>query len=78
MLSEDRMYDSRGGKNIGWYEGGDYIYEKDFQVPELYEDQTVILEFEGVYHDGDVLLNGMDMGNTGYGYNGCFVCLDGA
>lgn len=77
MLSEKRRYDSRGGKNTGWYEGGDYIYEKVFRVPELYEDQTVILEFEGVYHDAEVSVNGIAGGTFGYGYSGFFVCMDG-
>lgn len=76
MLSEKRVYDSRGGKNIGWYEGGDYLYEKEFEVPEIYENQTVILEFEGVYHNAAVALNGKDAGYSGYEYNGFFVYAD--
>lgn len=77
MLTEERTPDSRGGKNIGWYEGGDYIYEKEFQVPHLYEEQTVILEFEGVYHNAELTLNGKQAGNFGYGYNGFSVSADG-
>lgn len=76
MLSEKRVYDSRGGKNIGWYEGGDYLYEKEFEVPEIYENQTVILEFEGIYHNAAVALNGKDASYSGYGYNGFFVYAD--
>lgn len=76
MLSEKRTYDSRGGKNIGWYEGADYLYEKEFKVPQIYENQTVILEFEGVYHNAEVKLNGKDAGHFGYGYNGFFVYAD--
>lgn len=76
MLSEERIFGSKGGKNIGWYEGGDYIYEKEFEVPEIYENQTVMLEFEGVYHDAGIVLNGEQAGDLGYGYNGSLVCID--
>lgn len=70
MLTEKRIYDSKGGKNIGWFEGKDYIYEKEFDVPKVFDDQTVILEFEGVYHNAEIFLNGEDAGRFGYGYNG--------
>lgn len=76
MLTEERTPDSKGGKNIGWYEGRDYIYEKEFEVPSLFEKQTVILEFEGVYHNAEVILNGKQAGSFGYGYNGFFVPAD--
>lgn len=76
MLSEKRIFPSKGGKNIGWYEGGDYIYEKEFEVPELFVNQKVILEFEGVYHDAEIFLNGKSAGSFGYGYNGFFVHAD--
>ncbi len=76
MLSEKRTYDSKGGKNTGWYEGGDYLYEKEFEVPQIYENQTVILEFEGVYHNAEVVINGKDAGKFIYGYNGFFVYAD--
>ena len=76
MLTEERVFGSKGGKNTGWYEGGDYIYEKEFVVPEIYEGQTVTLEFEGVYHNADIFLNGRQAGSFGYGYNGFLVCAD--
>ena len=76
MLAEERIFESKGGKNSGWYEGGDYIYEKEFEVPKLYANQMVILEFEGVYHDAEILLNGEKAGNFGYGYNGFLVYVD--
>lgn len=76
MLTEERIPDSKGGKNIGWYEGGDYIYEKEFEVLPLFEKQTVILEFEGVYHHAEVTLNGKPAGKFGYGYNGFLIPAD--
>lgn len=76
MLAEERRYDSKGGKNIGWYEGGDYIYEKEFEVPGLFVNQTALLEFEGVFHDAEIILNGKHAGDIGYGYNGYLVYVD--
>lgn len=76
MLAEKRERKSRGGKNTGWYEGGDYLYEKEFEIPQLYDGQTVILEFEGVYHNAEVFVNGKEAGKFGYGYSGFFVPVD--
>lgn len=76
MLGEKRVFESKGGKNTGWYEGGDYIYRKEFEIPKVYDRQTVILEFEGVYHDAEVTVNGKNAGKFGYGYNGFFVYVD--
>lgn len=76
MLGEKRVYDSKAGKNNGWYESGDYIYEKEFEIPKVYDGQTALLEFEGVYHEADVSVNGKAAGHFGYGYNGFYICLD--
>ena len=53
MLSEPRTQESTGEGNIGWYIGGDYEYTKNFFVPEEYKDKKVLIEFEGIYHNGD-------------------------
>lgn len=77
MLSEERRFDSRGGKNIGWYEGADYQYEKEFEAPDIFPNQTVFLEFEGVYHDAELFLNGKQAGRIEYGYQDEWFCVDG-
>lgn len=58
MLSEPRTQESTGEGNIGWYIGGDYEYTKNFFVPEEYKDKKVFIEFEGIYHNGEVYING--------------------
>ena len=58
MLSEPRTQESTGEGNIGWYIGGDYEYTKKFTVPKEYENQKVLIEFEGVYHNAEVHING--------------------
>ena len=57
MLSEPRTQESTGEGNIGWYIGGDYEYTKNFFVPEEYKDKKVLIEFEGIYHNGEVYIN---------------------
>ena len=37
MITEKRIRTARSSKNVGWYEGLDYLYEKHFTVPEIYE-----------------------------------------
>ena len=58
MLSEPRTQESTGEGNIGWYIGGDYEYTRNFFVPETYKDKKVLIEFEGIYHNGEVYING--------------------
>ena len=53
MLDEKRTQESLGGINIGWFEGFDYVYEKEFSVPQEYEDFRLVFEFEGVYRNAE-------------------------
>ena len=73
MISEKRTEDSAGGINTGWFEGDDYLYEKEFDVPEEYREMEVTLEFEGVYHNAEVYLNGEKAAFRPYGYTNFYV-----
>ncbi len=73
MLCEKRTADSPGAKNTGWYEGHDYVYEKNFPVPAEWKGGEVFIEFEGVYRDAKVYINGEFAGGCAYGYTGFFV-----
>lgn len=73
MISEKRTEDSAGGINTGWFEGYDYLYEKEFDVPEEYREMEVTLEFEGVYHNAEVYLNGEKAAFRPYGYTNFYV-----
>ena len=57
-LAEPRTETAPGGTNTGWYEGYDYLYEKRFTPDAALQGQTLVLEFEGVYHNAEVWLNG--------------------
>lgn len=53
------------------YENADGWYSRDVDVPESWLDRDVILRFDGVYMDCDVLLNGEVISTHHYGYT-CF------
>jgi beta-galactosidase len=46
---------------IGWY-------RKKFTVPTAYRGKVVVLEFDGVYQNSDVWINGHHLGRRPYGY----------
>ena len=46
---------------IGWY-------RKKFSVPAAYRGKVVVIEFDGVYQNSDVWINGHHLGHRPYGY----------
>ncbi len=77
MLSEPRSEENPGIHNIGYFEGHDYEYKKTFNLPEDYSDKDVVFEFEGVYHDPEVYLNGFKIAECNYGYTDFFAKAEG-
>ena len=73
MLAEPRTALSAGGTNTGWYEGHDYEYQRTLTIPETELTDTHILEFEGVYHNAEVWLNGQKAAFRPYGYTNFYV-----
>ena len=78
MLSEKRTELSAGGKNTGWYEGYDYLYEKTFTPTADQTAGVMVLEFEGVYRCAEVWLNGEKLAFRPYGYTNFYVDLTDA
>ena len=76
MRTEQRIPTSLGENNIGYYEGGDYEYRKSFSVPEELKGKHLILEFESVYHNAEVWINGEKAAFRPYGYTNFYVELD--
>ncbi len=76
MLSEKRSENNPGIHNIGYFEGGDYQYTKDFFLNEADRNKEFIFEFEGVYHDPEVYINGERKGGCNYGYTDFYVKAD--
>ena len=76
MIGEKRTAESAGGKNTGWYEGHDYVYEKTFSVPDEWKEKHIVFEFEGVYRNAKVYINGQLAGGRAYGYSNFYVDAD--
>ena len=76
MRTEARVNTSRGEGNIGWFEGGDYEYKKVFILPEECKGKQLTLEFESVYHNAEIYLNGEKAAFRPYGYTNFYVELN--
>ena len=76
MIHEKRCADSPGGSAHGYFIGGIYEYEKHFTAPEEWRNKTLMLEFEGVYKNAEVCINGKKAGNRPYGYVPFVICMD--
>ena len=61
----------------GYFPGGIYTYEKIFTAPTEWEGKKVLVEFEGVYKNSTVSLNGNVVGGHKYGYTTFTVELTG-
>src|SRR6202046_249877 len=58
-----------GGGAVAYFPGGAFEYRKVFPVPEDYQGSRILLEFEGVYRDAMVYINGDYAGQRPYGYS---------
>jgi beta-galactosidase len=71
-----RSPESEQGVHTGYYPGGVFEYVKTFDVPDGWRKKTVIVEFEGVYRDATVFLNGDFVAHEPNGYAAFAVALD--
>jgi len=78
MLALPRRPSAEGGSSTGYFEGGAVTYRKEFDVTEDWADRVIELEFEGVYRDAMVYLNGVLIGQRPNGYSPFRVRLDQA
>ena len=77
MRTEQRTPLSLGGENIGWFEACSYRYEKTFTLPPEMKTGHLELEFEGVYREPEIAVNGRNVPAPPYGYTGFSIDLDG-
>ena len=64
----ERSADSEHGSHSGYFPGGVFAYSKSFEVPEEWRRKVVLLDFEGVYRDAVVYINGDFAGQRPNGY----------
>ena len=74
MIHEARKGDNPSGSAQAYFPGGTYAYEKTFAKPDA---DHIIFQFEGVYKNAKVTINGKDVGGCAYGYLPFSVCADG-
>jgi len=58
-----------GGSGAGYINAGIGWYRKTFKLPENIKGKQVFIEFDGVYMNSDVWINGVHLGNRPYGYS---------
>lgn len=73
MIGELRTPEAPSAESSGWFEGHDYEYIKDFVPDPMWDGKTLMLEFEGVYHDPEVWVNGELVASRPYGYTNFLV-----
>jgi len=61
---------SPGGSGAGYINAGIGWYRKEFKLSNDLKDKRVFIEFDGVYMNSDVWINGVHLGSRPYGYSG--------
>jgi beta-galactosidase len=61
--------DAPGGGRVGYFPSGIGWYRKSFRLPSGGRDKAMWLEFDGVYMNSDVWINGVHLGRRPYGYS---------
>jgi beta-galactosidase len=62
-------YSRDNASGTGYLPGGVGWYRKTFSLPEFNPSRKAFLEFDGVYRDSDVWINGHHLGHRPYGYS---------
>ena len=73
LMVNGRSPEDSGGPQTGYFREGKWTYEKPFDVPEEWATKRVAIEFEGVYRDATVYVNGAFAGQWANGYSGFVV-----
>ncbi|WP_458117258.1 glycoside hydrolase family 2 TIM barrel-domain containing protein [Arthrobacter sp. D2-10] len=76
MLSGGRGPGAAGGAHTGYFHSGAWQYEKTLDVPAAWGNRRVALEFEGVYRDAMVYINGELAAQWANGYSVFHVAMD--
>lgn len=77
MIHEPRSENASSKNQSGFYTGGTYCYIKRLFVPMSWKNEKLTLEFEGVYKNSSVYINGNYAGGCHNGYTEFLVQTDG-
>ena len=78
MLLEKRDGGCRNGINSGYFPGGKYVYEKEWEVATEDISKSIVLHFEGVYQNCKVYVGDRLAGSHRYGYTAFDVDISDA
>jgi len=67
-IEGEMRQDAPGGGRMGFYPAGIGWYRKAFRLPAGSANRRALLEFDGVYMNSDVWINGFHLGRRPYGY----------
>lgn len=73
MILEERSPECVNGTATGFLPGGIYYYETTIFGENEWKDCRLLLEFEGVYMNSTVYMNGEEIGTRYYGYSNFFI-----
>ncbi|MGO1840103.1 MAG: glycoside hydrolase family 2 TIM barrel-domain containing protein [Candidatus Microbacterium stercoravium] len=76
LVSMPRSADAPSGGRTAYFPSGAFTYTKSFDVPENWCDRRVSIEFQGVYRDAMVFVNGTFAGQRPNGYSPFRIMLD--
>ncbi|TRY17705.1 glycoside hydrolase family 2 protein [Tessaracoccus rhinocerotis] len=76
MLDIPRVPDMQGGPSTAYFPGGAVEYRNTLDLPEDFDIRRYTLEFQGVYRDAMVFVNGAFAGQCPGGYTTFHVALD--
>lgn len=76
LIGLPRSANSAQGSHTGYFPDGTFEYSKTFDVPEDYRGKRIALEFQGVYRDAMVFVNGDFAGQRPFGYSTFNIRLD--
>lgn len=76
MISQKRSPQSVSGGRKGYFTDDTYEYAKSFHVPLEYKEKRITFEFEGVYMNAMVYINGDFAGQHPFGYTNFYIKAD--
>ncbi|KQW05583.1 glycoside hydrolase [Leifsonia sp. Root4] len=76
LLEQPRSADVTRGETNGHFPSGAFEYVRTFSASEELRGNRVLLEFDGVYRDAAVFVNGNLAGQRAFGYSRFFVQID--
>ena len=76
-IEGENLQDNPGGGSVGYFPMGTGWYRKSFDVPGYSKDKLYSIEFDGVYMNSTVWVNGVCLGTWPYGYSSFSYDLTG-